>query len=353
MDTKTLERVQKILDAQMSGNIDPELADRIRIWFMGDAHRDEKYAVLKELWEKHVTENKHANPKLDADFAAIAKLLGFPEVEYEVFAAVAKQQPEKRQSRILPLRRRVLLKIAAVCLPVAILVGGFFVWFDEPAIERLATVTVSVPAGGEQALTLSDSTQVKVSEGSTLRHAEILSGERVVELDGEAYFNVSKAEGERGRFTARTPHLNISVLGTGFKVCSFNAADYSTIELHHGSIEVEAGGRKLIMSPREHLRYEHHSRELTVKTIALGEMVYEHMPGLVFFDSPLADVFHRLESEYGVRFRMEGKLKDGQAGIRGDFSEVKSIGELMGMLQKLSGQFTYRIGDDEISIESI
>ena len=80
--------------------------------------------------------------------------------------------------------------------------------------------TLSTPRGGEYKLKLADGTVVYMNAETTLRYPTNFSdNERVVEMSGEAYFEV--AEDRERPFRVKTHGIEIEVLGTCFNINTY------------------------------------------------------------------------------------------------------------------------------------
>ena len=98
--------------------------------------------------------------------------------------------------------------------------------------------TVRVPEGGEYRVVLSDGTKVWINSGSELTFPmNFEKGERVVELKGEAYFDVTKSK--EWPFIVRTCRSSVKVLGTSFNVCSYEGDALEQVTLEQGGVEVK------------------------------------------------------------------------------------------------------------------
>lgn len=99
--------------------------------------------------------------------------------------------------------------------------------------------SIQTPQGGEYRLTLSDGTRVYLNAMSTLRFpVEFSGGQRVVELSGEAYFEVMHSGTP---FIVRTPRMEVEVMGTAFNLSAYPDEVTSTT-LVNGQVKVSASG---------------------------------------------------------------------------------------------------------------
>lgn len=83
--------------------------------------------------------------------------------------------------------------------------------------------TITVPAGQRAQITLADGTRVWLNAQSTLTYASNFGRkERNVELDGEAYFEVTK--NKKLPFYVHTEMNKVRVVGTCFNVCAYKGS---------------------------------------------------------------------------------------------------------------------------------
>ena len=96
-----------------------------------------------------------------------------------------------------------------------------------------------VPMGSRAQFLLSDGTIVNLNAGSRLKFDGSFGiKERLVELEGEAYFNVAKNAGKP--FIVKTSYLNVTALGTEFNVKAYSTDKTIETTLVNGSIKIES-----------------------------------------------------------------------------------------------------------------
>jgi hypothetical protein len=107
--------------------------------------------------------------------------------------------------------------------------------------------TVVVPRGGQYKLILADGTEVWLNAASSLHFPVAFTGnERVVELDGEGYFEVAKDAARP--FTVRTKRADVKVLGTHFNVCAYDGEDWKTTLLE-GKVSARRNTAEATLTP--------------------------------------------------------------------------------------------------------
>jgi len=334
--TDKSERVRTIFQKLADSRLSRKLHEVIGGWFLSEDSRSEKEEQLFEHFNK--TFDYTENPSKDA---------------YRSFQAFARKAKIETSPARIPLRRQMLLKVAAVLIPALIITGIAFKLIEarvRPGNAEIVMVTLSVPVDDEQQITLPDNTVITLAQGSELRVAESFDGNRYVELKGEARFNVAKAKDESDAFRVKAGPLGITVLGTEFKVHSIETEDSSTIDLFHGRIVVEVAGQEVTMSPGDRLQLDQNTGTLELSRISLRERVYDNLGNLPS-EGLLSELLRILEEEYNIPVETEGELP--AIRIRGDFSDIRTLERLMYVWEKASGQrFTYDLTDTEIIIKS-
>lgn len=135
----------------------------------------------------------------------------------------------------------------------------------DRASDKLAYNKVNVPRGGEYQLTLSDGSRVLLNSMSSIRFpVQFAQDCRLVELEGEAYFEVSKT----GRpFIVQTNGMKIEVLGTTFNISAYANEEYQTT-LVSGSVKVHtADGSNRILKPSEQACITPGSNQINVRNV--------------------------------------------------------------------------------------
>jgi len=96
---------------------------------------------------------------------------------------------------------------------------------------------LQTPRGGIYQISLPDGTKAWLNSSSTLKYPVMFSGhERKVELEGEAYFEVT--HNKDMPFLVVSKNQTVQVLGTHFNVNAYPDEDYSKTTLLEGSVRV-------------------------------------------------------------------------------------------------------------------
>ncbi|SEM04001.1 FecR family protein [bacterium A37T11] len=107
-------------------------------------------------------------------------------------------------------------------------------------------LSLSTPKGGQYQIILSDGTKVWLNAATSLKYPNHFTGDsREVELEGEAYFEVS-ASGSRTQkqvwpFIVKSQNQYVTVLGTAFNLSSYKDEKEIKTSLVSGSVRVSIG----------------------------------------------------------------------------------------------------------------
>ena len=161
--------------------------------------------------------------------------------------------------------------------------------------------TVRVPEGGEYRVVLSDGTKVWINSGSELTFPmNFEKGERVVELKGEAYFDVTKSK--EWPFIVRTCRSSVKVLGTSFNVCSYEEDALEQVTLEQGGVEVKHHDETYLLHPGEQFELDTTNEEVEVKPVNV-KLYTSWIDGMFrFHNMPLDLLTVKLERWYNVHF---------------------------------------------------
>ena len=115
--------------------------------------------------------------------------------------------------------------------------------------------TLQIPRGGEYFVILDDGTKVWLNSETEFRYPVTFEDERrVVELSGEAYFQVVRDE--KRPFIVKTRGLQTRVLGTEFNVQAY-LTDKVNVTLVNGrvAVKVPEDSREILLKPNENALY--------------------------------------------------------------------------------------------------
>lgn len=215
---------------------------------------------------------------------------------------------------------------------------------------------IVVEKGGRaNTLLLSDGSKIILNASTRFKYPTSFNGnERVVHLEGEAYFEVAKNQSKP--FVVKLKNQQITVLGTSFNIQAFNDDRFSVTTLLSGSILLEsfdAQGRKMSsmkLKPNQQARSDNRTGSIflseTDASISNAWVGGKYR----FKDETLVSIVKRLENYYGVNIRL---AHDSLWNIRytGTFSLDQGIQEVLDIIN-LEKQFTFTKDGKDILISA-
>ncbi|PZR10876.1 MAG: hypothetical protein DI539_20975 [Flavobacterium psychrophilum] len=235
----------------------------------------------------------------------------------------------------------LLLRMAAVFL---LMLGSglaiYFFHYRPFSIEQIANLQ-------HQHITIDDGSQIWINNKSKLTYpSKFDSDQRLVKLEGEAFFDVAKEPNRP--FIIHTQGVRIQVLGTSFNVKSYDEEDEIVISLATGRIEVDAFGKRQILTPGDQLHYDKATNSCQRQRIDVAEASAWKEGWMVFNSTSLRDVVKTAERQYGIHVFM----KEGIAAERKITLKVKQRGvdSLFQVLSYSTG-LMYQIKGDSVILE--
>lgn len=190
---------------------------------------------------------------------------------------------------------------------------------------------VEIPRGGEYSLALSDGTKVHLNAMSSLSFpVRFLGNRRVVELTGEAYFEVAK---NQAPFIVRMNNMEVEVLGTTFNISAYSGEDCQTT-LVEGSLKVQmTAGASCILKPSEQAYVKPGTDHLNVRTVDTS-IYTSWIDGKIYFkDERLEDIMNTLSRWYDMQiFYSEPSVKNLRFGC--NVNRYKDITPFLELLEK-------------------
>jgi ferric-dicitrate binding protein FerR (iron transport regulator) len=249
--------------------------------------------------------------------------------------------------------RRVAMRVAAVLIPVFVVVGGAWLWselsMNKDHAPILTNVEVSVDEDSQKRIVLPDGSQVWVNSSTTIAYNDDFSKERTVTLDGEAFFSV--VHDSLSPFRVKTADLTIEVLGTEFNVHSRSNESIEQVILTEGSVEVNMPHNKeMHLVPGERMTYDMESSEISIDQIDVETIASWRVVNLRMVNMPLDEALERIAIYYGRTLKVEGTLP---ADVFVDLAHVArfDVEQVLESLRDITNNcFNYRLAPDIMTV---
>ena len=218
-------------------------------------------------------------------------------------------------------------------------------YFLQQSFRDETMNTVIVPQGQRVSLTLADGTKVWLNAKTKMEYPQSFKAfdERIVKVDGEAYFEVSKNKNRP--FIVKTSKGDIEVLGTKFYVSAYATTDIFETSLIEGRVKVHTAYEDMTLYPRDKAVLQ--NGILTRKHIDDMD-IYRWRDGLYCFKNlSFEDVLKQFENYYDVRFVKENPQM-ANPKLNGKFRLIDGVDYALRVLQREVG-FSFR-RDEETSV---
>ncbi|MFB6230629.1 MAG: FecR family protein [Salinibacter sp.] len=298
-------------------HIPPELRDRLR------KESPEERADLEAVWDLLGTAKGTAGEAADPEAAWADLAERHPELaptpengEPDPADPEATSRREQRPAR-RPQHRRSPQWAWGLAVAVVVLVGGLWLW-QRP-------VTVTAPAGQQQTVSLPDGSTVELNSGTTLTYRRAFQSwpfvdaqQRVVRLDGEAFFEV--VEGARP-FEVKTTTAQVSVVGTRFNVTARTAGKTGTkVTVVQGRVRVAPRTQPTDTVVLSKPGYMSHVAAASSSPTAPQPAPVDHIlawrdEGFAVHARPLSAVIQALERRYDKVLRLHPSVRRPDAPV--------------------------------------
>lgn len=235
---------------------------------------------------------------------------------------------------------------------------GDTIHLSDPIIARQIAekasegpLQIDVPRGGEFVVTLEDSTRVWLNSESRLIYpARFASDSRRVELEGEAYFEVSK--NLEAPFIVESAGQRVKVYGTEFNIRAYpeDGIVYTTLSSGSISLTPTTGGGEVFISPGKQAMFDKETSKAAIRNVDIERVTGWRHGRFVFEEQSLRQIMRDLSRWYD--FRYEFADEDAAETIfMGSIPRYSNFKTAIAILEK-SGGLSFKVKDNLIIISS-
>jgi transmembrane sensor len=273
----------------------PDNIQLLERFFRGDASKPEVESLLHRLqdvqFEKTWMEGEWEATSTEMNVA----------VQHRVLKNINEQLHPQKQ---FPLKRWLSVAAAVVLLCVSSTFAYLFFSQDKALV---ADMNIEVSKGQKAKITLPDGSKVWINSNTMLSYgARYNANERIIHLDGEAYFEV--APNKKAPFIVESQGFSVRAVGTAFDVKAYRDEPTISTVLVHGSVVVSDQEHQEYLQPNQKMVYDCRSRSMrksNVEDCALYAGWKENQ--LNFQSETLENVAKVLERNYNVRLVFESE----------------------------------------------
>lgn len=180
--------------------------------------------------------------------------------------------------------------------------------YDHTNASAVNYHTLTTPRGRQFQLRLPDGSKVWLNAASSIIYPTVFTGkERLVQITGEAYFEIEKDAAMPFRVKV-DDQVEIAVLGTRFNVKAY--PDDKTVQttLLAGAVRVDADDQHLTMKPGEQALLQTDGHIVLTGNVDVEKAV-AWKEGIFYFEEvPFAEIMHQLERWYDIEVKYAGPV---------------------------------------------
>jgi ferric-dicitrate binding protein FerR (iron transport regulator) len=201
--------------------------------------------------------------------------------------------------------------------------------------------TLSTPRGGQFQVVLPDGTKAWLNAASKLRYPTAFSEkERVVELQGEGYFEIVKKEGQP--FKVRVPRetgnaLEVLALGTSFNIMAYGDEQTLNATLVEGAVKVNLDSESRLLQPGQQAAVSHRSSGISVQRVNTDHVIAWKNGYFSFNDADIQTVMRQLSRWYDVEVSYPGGIPQGS--FSGEIGKGLSLAQALNLLEQARVHF--------------
>ncbi|CAM3850779.1 FecR family protein [Sphingobacterium prati] len=322
---------------------DQQSADQIPEEQFSDIQKNVKNRLLIEIG---VIEKKSSTIKYIqlASTAAAILLIGF--FAYKFWPAAEPIASNKLLASIPPGSEKAIITLAdgkqinldELSLNQRIQVGGTILTKDaqgKVSYRNAKTGKIAsqqnilkTPKGATYELVLADGTLVSLNADSKLTYpSSFESADRIVELEGEAYFQVTKTKDHKS-FIVKSKNQQTKVLGTKFNINAYSEEEVVRTSLQEGSVIVSEQNSAVKLRPNEQAFSE--DGKLKSKTVNIDQVIGWKNGQFCFDGTNTAAVFKDIARWYDIDVTYNAKSNANQ--YSGKIPRNLSLDKLIALL---------------------
>lgn len=230
--------------------------------------------------------------------------------------------------------------------------AGQISYKGQPA-ERLDNIvynTLSTPRGGKYQLRLPDGTSVWLNAASSIRYPVAFppGKERIVALNGEAYFEVAANAG--APFYVHVQQLQVQVLGTHLNIMAYNDESLIRTTLLQGAVRIVQGDEKVMLQPGQEACAIRTGGHLKVAQADVAAAVAWKEGLFHYSHTDMATIMRQLSRWYDVDVQYEENLKD--IYFSGQVSRNNTLSQVLKMFQ-LTKAVQFEITGKHLTVHSM
>jgi ferric-dicitrate binding protein FerR (iron transport regulator) len=282
------DKIWSHISRKISGENTAEDANRVNEWIAEKPGNKQAYNILNEIWNKRPSSSKKY---------------------HSLYKSVKRRTKVHEIGRKQPFYKTSLFKAAAIIF--LILFSNLMVYLiqEKSKPEQITSwQEIVVPRGNRMKVILPDSSTVWLNNETRFKYTSNFNSNRVVELSGEAYFNVQ--HDSKRPFVVKIGDQQIKVLGTRFSVNAYPEDRMIETSLISGSVEFDTklainGKSSFLLEPGNSLFYDKQNNTITQQKIQSSYYEYWENGMYAFKDESLESLSVKIKRIFNVEIVFE------------------------------------------------
>ncbi len=220
--------------------------------------------------------------------------------------------------------------------------------YDDDAKKNEVHI-LKVPKGGEYQVVLSDGTKVWLNADTELKYpVSFQQSRRIVELKGEAYFEVAKDLNRS--FEVHSNGHNVTALGTQFNLSCYESKPILTTLVEGSVLLTDHYTEKgMMLKPGEQASYVNVLDSWKVEEVDVKLYIAWKEGYYYFKKETLGDILETLARWYNVEFEFRNK-EDASIPFTGKLKKYKDLNEFLKLLEK-TNEIEFEIENRKILVK--
>lgn len=325
----------------LNGTASEEEEQRLLNWIHESDDNHTYFLEIKKLWSTCGYTPSHESKSTEAF------------IKFKTAVLASGKAKTKIKKRIF----FTTIKYAAAITTLAIfsLSAYYLGTLKQPVITRETISVVHMNQvminANKKSFSLPDGTRVWLNRDSKLSYPDTFASEsRIVQLEGEAYFEVSHQEDKP--FFVETADMQVKVLGTHFDINAYSKKEKTETVLVSGKVEVSVKGHTdpVTLMPDQMIALDKQNNTYHLEKVDASEYIIWKNNKLIMNNETLETIFRKLQRWYGVDISYTRNIPlTSRFSITITDESKEEIFRLLAMITPIK----YKIKDDRITVSGI
>lgn len=300
------ENIYELIAKKLSGETSNKELAFINEWLNLNNENKEIYQKFESIWKHSAEFSTDFNP--------------------DISKAIVKYKKRVEKAKQFKKSRFRIIRLSQIAAAVIVLSLGFFI---NSYINTKDLITVTSDSTATKQIILPDNSIVYLNKNTEISYSKFFE-ERIIKLDGEAFFEVKKRSGSS--FIVETEKTNIKVLGTSFNVKAISNGNNTKLSVLTGKVQftTNKSNKKAIVTPSQQATYNNLSSEISKIELKNNNFLSWKTGNLSFNNESFKNVIKTLSENYDIKFNItDKKLYDLQLTCEFNNQTIEEILEEM------------------------